>query len=112
MLFFSILFLYSSAVYAKTITRIVDWPGYNTERACVQTALREPTSAVYIGCRDYVCGCNHFDVALSLVSSAARESCSSNRDVEDATGIIKGFCAQFPGVTATIVVCSHASHAR
>src|SRR5579859_7015468 len=100
-IFFSV---YLTAVSARTITRVVDWPGYKTERACVQTALREPTSAVYIGCKEYVCACNHFDVALSLVSSVARESCTSDRDVADATSIIKGFCYQFPGVTVSIPV--------
>jgi hypothetical protein len=95
----------TAGVSAKTITRVVDWPGYKTERACVQTALRQPTSAVYIGCTEYVCACNHFDVALSLVSSAARETCISANDVAAATSIIKGFCYQFPGVTASIPVC-------
>ena len=96
----------TAGVSAKTITRVVDWPGYKTERACVQTALRQPTSAVYIGCTEYVCACNHFDVALSLVSSAARETCISANDVAAATSIIKGFCYQFPGVTASIPVCN------
>ena len=96
----------TAGVSAKTITRVVDWPGYKSERACVQTALRQPTSAVYIGCTEYVCGCNHFDVALSLVSSAARESCISAIDVAAATSIIKGFCYQLPGVTASIPVCN------
>src|SRR5438046_659702 len=87
---------------ARTITRPSQYPGYDNQRRCVKDTLREPTHPSNIGCTDWVCACNHFDVVLSLVSSAALGSSTSAQDVSAATSIINGFCYQLPGHTTVV----------
>ena len=102
---FSILALAQLPSLALTIPS--QWPGFSSQRLCVQCALGGSVCSnnnieVDIGCGDWKCVCDHFSVAQTSIVSLAISFCSSvDQDVAAATSILDGFCSQLPGVTIT-----------
>ena|SRR5436190_19668999 len=83
------------------ITRIVDWPNYNSFPQCAKNALglNGVFEALRCGAAQ-VCVCNRYTEALSLVQSiaATKLNCPES-GVFSATSLISGFCHQLPSVT-------------
>lgn len=83
------------------ITDIGKWPNWADQRFCVQCVLTcyDIGIEVKISCGDWLCVCDHYDIARPIVLSVAISYCSSNvQDVASATSIFDAFCSQLPGV--------------
>ena|ERR1700721_430714 len=94
------------AICTAEYTNIQDYPGFSQLRTCAQCSLScdgFSTLFTLMGCSDWNCVCNNFDVAMSSASAFALQECSRTQDVSSATSVLNGFCYQLPSSIVKVI---------
>jgi hypothetical protein len=86
------------------ITDPSQWPGFSNLADCAQASIvgcygcYTGVLGFGIDCSTWVCACDHFSAAMSVVSSVAVSRCTDSQDVAEATSVWNGFCAQLSAI--------------
>lgn len=107
-----LLFLGSQLIICEGgYTDITQYPGFDLLRQCARCSLDCDNLSLLLlgmGCKNWNCACDNFDVAISSASVLVMSECTRTQDVTSATSLLNAFCFQLAtaGVTtpATAVI--------